>query len=251
MQHPLRQARPDDPFLRYHLDESQVVDFLVDEDHVGFIRAGRRSGELWVSALGDDPGRILEIIDFLSARRQVDGIHVHDHVYALLPERLRIPDPGHWSIWLITAPDVAHDLSDWARGAREIDAHDARIDPLLSHSDSAYLMAGDPSIRRWVGVLDGPRLVAVGAESDIADGIPHLVSICTDPEQRRHGHGKAVTAQLVSGAFERGESLVYLEMYAGNKAAASLYRSLGFREVGRYRSGWIPGRAPRPAREPA
>ena len=251
MPHPLRNARPDDPFLRFNLDEAQVVDFRIDGDHVGLARPGRRAGELWVSALGNDPERILALIEALSADREIDGIHVHDEIYAQLPDRLRIPDPGHWSIWLITASDVALDRSDWARGAREIDAHDARIDPLLAHSESAYLMAGDPSIRRWVGVIEGERLVAVGAESDIADGVPHLVSICTDPEQRRRGHGKAVTAQLVSGAFERGESLVYLEMYAGNEAAASLYRSLGFQEVGRYRSGWIPHRRPHPPREPA
>jgi len=247
MPHPLLTARPDDPFLRFNLDEAQVVDYRVDGDHAAFVRPGRRGGEYWISALGDDPQRVLTLIDGLAEGREIDGIHVHDAVYPSLPERLRITDPGHWSIWVMASDEASSQLADWAAGAVDIDPHDARIDPLLSHSESAYLMSGHPSIRRWVGVDVDGCLVAVGAETVIAEQVPHLVSICTEPQSRGRGHGRCVTAALAAGAFARGEPLVYLEMYAGNEPAGALYRSVGLREVGRYRSGWLPGRSQPPA----
>lgn len=251
MPHPLRTARPGDPYLRFCFDETQVVDYLIDDDHVAFVRPGRRAGETWISALGDDPRRVCTLIDGLAERHAPDGIHVHDEVYPMLPERLRIPDPGHWTIWVIEAGDAPPELGDWASGTVNLDPFDVRIDPLLAHSSSAYLMAGHPSIRRWVGVVDEGRLVAVGAETVIAGTVPHLVSICTLPTARGRGHGRAVTASLVAEAFAHGASEAYLEMYAGNEPAAALYRGVGFHEAGRYRSGWVPGREPTPGAEPA
>ena len=241
MPHPLRIARPTDPFLRYVLDEESVLDYRIDGDHVGFVRPGRRGGEQWVSALGDDPLRACALIDELSAGRVIDGIHVHSDVYARLPERLTIADPGHWSIWTLAPDDVPADLATWASAAVELASDDERIDPLLAHSPSAYLFAGDPAVRRWMGVVDGGTLIAVGGESVIADGVPHLVSVCASPERRNRGAGRAVTASLVLGALDRATE-VYLEMYADNEPAARLYSSVGFREAGRYRSGFLPGR---------
>lgn len=251
MPHPLRTARPTDPFLRFNVQDEQVVDYRIDGDHVAFVRPGRRAGELWLGALGDDPGRALALIDALLACHPIDGIHVHDDVYERLPERLTIPDPGHWSIWVASAADQVPDLRRWASQTTELQGTDTRIDSLLEHSDSAYVFAGDPTVSRWVGVEREELLLAVGAESVIAGDIPHLVSICTDPAERGTGLGRAVTAALVGAAFSRGEPLVYLEMYAGNAPAAALYRSVGFREVARYRSGWLPRRGRPEAREPA
>ena len=242
MPHPLRIARPADPFLRFNVDEAAVVDYRIDGDHVGFIRPGRRGGELWCSALGDDPARVLALLDDLAAQNSIDGIHVHAAVYAHLPERLRIPEPGHWSMWTVRRGDEPDSLRDWAAAAADLAADDARIDPLLAHSDSAYLFAGSPEVLHWVGVSNRDDLLAVGGESTIADGTPHLVSICTAPGMRGRGLGRSVTARLVQGAFDRGCPEVYLEMYADNVAATRLYASLGFREVGRYRSGFLPGR---------
>lgn len=251
MPHPLRTARPDDPYLRFRLEEEQVVDHVIDVDHIAFVRPGRRPGELWITALGDDPDRIRALIEELLQGRQIDGIHVEDAVYLQLPEHLRIPDPGHWSIWVINARHAPPGLQGAVSGTVDLDPHDTRIDPLLEHSDSAYLRAGDPSVRRWVGVVEGGRLLAVGAETVIAETVPHLVSICTDPSVRGRGYGRRVTAALVQAAFACGAPEVYLEMYAGNAAAAAVYRGVGFREAGRYRSGWLPDRAGSTDAEPA
>lgn len=243
MPHPLRIARPADPFLRFHVEDDAVIDYAVDGDHVAFVRTGRRGDELWVSALGDDPDRLRALIERMTRRREIDGIHVKDGVYAHLPSDLQIPDPGHWSIWTLVASEADPRLSEWATDALSIATDDQRIDALLAQSSSAYLFAGNPAISRWVGVERGAELVSVGAETVIANGTPHLVSICTAREWRGRGLGRAVTAALASSALHRGAPEVYLEMYAGNEPAARLYSSLGFREVGRYRSGFLPGRA--------
>lgn len=233
MQHPLRQARPSDPFLRLRVDDSHVGEYLIDGDHVAFLRTGRKSGETWVTGLGEDPERIVGLIESLRPYG-FDGVTVYDDVFDHLPVDLRGPDPGHWSLWeFVGSIDV--DVTS------QLDPHDPRIDALLAHSDSAYIYAGDPKVVQWRGILDGDQLVAVGAWTPSVDGAAHLVSICTDPEYRGRGLGRAITAGLTAAALEEGANGANLEMYAGNEAAARAYRSVGFVEQGRYLSGSLHG----------
>ncbi len=234
MQHPLRQARPSDPFLRLRVDDGHVGAYAMDGDHVAFLRTGRKSGETWVTALGDDADRVVALIESLRADG-FDGVTVHDHVFAHLPDELRGPDPGHWSLWELTG-----DLGD-APETHLLDPRDPRIDPLLAHSSSAYVYSGDPKVIEWRGIADGDRLVAVGAWTTSVGGAAHLVSICTDPDYRGRGLGRAVTASLASVALTRGAVGVNLEMYAANEAAGHAYRAAGFVEQGRYMSALIDG----------
>ena len=239
-------ARPGDPYLRFRFQGGTAGPAVIDGDHVAVVRVGRRTEETWITALGDDPARILSLIDTLSEGRHVDGIHVDDEVYFNLPERLRIPDPGWWSIWTLqgTMPPPA----TAGTTVVELSPSDGRIDALLAHSDSAYLFAGDDSIVRWVGIEQGDRLVAVAGQSTTSagsatlGGVPHLVSICVDPDYRGRGFGGEVTAHLARAAREEGADEVYLEMYAGNLPAARAYARVGFVERARYRSGFLPDR---------
>ena len=253
MQHPLRQARPHDPFLRLRIVDDAIGPYAIDGDHVVFLRSGRTSGETWATGLGGDPSRILALIDSLRGHG-FDGVTVHDDVFAHLPRDLRGPDPGHWSLWELDgalppaqgAPADRMSPSSLSAPAQSerltlLAPDDPRIDPLLAHSSSAYIYAGDPKIKEWWGILDGDRLVAVGAWSISSSGDAHLVSICTDPEYRGRGLGRAVTAGLASAALEQGVPGVTLEMYAGNEAAARAYRAVGFVERGRYMSALIRG----------
>lgn len=250
MQHPLRQARPDDPFLRLRMQDPDIGAYAIDGDHVAFLRTGRMSGETWVTALGDDPARIRTLIDGLRAHG-FDGVTAHDHVFEVLPEDLQGPDPGHWSLWELNLAECA--LADASRGvsasatahsAEEVvrlEPDDPRIDPLLEHSASAYIRSGDPHVEEWRGVTDGEALIALGARVGAAHGRAHLVSICTDPIHRGRGLGRAVTASLTTEALAAGATGVWLEMYADNGPAARTYRAVGFEEVGRYRSALLHG----------
>ena len=234
MQHPLRQARPDDPFLRLRMEDPDIGAYAIDGDHVALLRAGRTSGEVWVTALGDDPERILALIDELRPHG-FDGVTAHDRVFEQLPEDLRGPDPGHWSLWELTG-----DTGEVPTTVR-LDPLDPRIDPLLEHSTSAYIHAGDPHVDEWRGIVDGDALVAVGARVGAAHGRAHLVSICTHPDYRGRGLGRGITAALAAEALESGATGVWLEMYADNAVAARAYRAVGFEEVGRYRSALLHG----------
>jgi ribosomal protein S18 acetylase RimI-like enzyme len=234
MQHPLRQARPADPFLRVRMEDPDVGAYAIDGDHVAFLRTGRMSGETWVTALGDDPARILALIDELRVHG-FDGVTVHDHVFGCLPDDIRGPDPGHWSLWELTG-----DLTS-ARDTVQLNANDPRIDPLLGHSSSAYIYAGDPHVVEWRGITDGDALVAVGARQAAAHGGAHLASICTHPGSRGQGLGRAITASLATEALKAGAPWVWLDMYADNAAAARTYRAVGFEEMGRYRSALRDG----------
>jgi ribosomal protein S18 acetylase RimI-like enzyme len=234
MQHPLRQARPSDPFLRLRVDDSAIGEYAIDGDHVALLRTGRKSGETWVTALGDNPARIVALIESLGCHG-FDGVTVHDGVFDQLPAALQGPDPGHWSLWEFAGP-IAPEA-----GTVMLKPDDPRIDPLLAHSSSAYIYAGDPKVVEWRGICDGDRLLAVGAWTTSVGGAAHLVSICTDPSYRGRGLGRAITAALTSAALEQGAPGVNLEMYAGNEAAARAYRAVGYVERGRYMSGLISG----------
>lgn len=253
MQHPLRQARPADPFLRLRMEDPDFGVYAIDGDHVAFLRTGRMSGETWVTALGDDPTRSLALIEELRPHG-FDGVTAHDHVFVQLPEDLRGPDPGHWSLWELTSESslecalVRADSADStdttahsANRAVRLEPDDPRIDPLLEHSSSAYIHAGDPHVEEWLGIVDGDELIAVGARVGAAHGRAHLVSICTDPAHRGRGLGRALTASLAAEAVASGVTGVWLEMYADNDAAARAYRAVGFEELGRYRSALLYG----------
>ena len=234
MQHPLSLARPSDPFLRLRMEDPDIGAYAIDGDHVALLRTGRMSGESWVTALGDDPARILALIEELRPHG-FDGVTAHDHVFEVLPGDLRGPDPGHWSLWELTGEIVG------AATTVRLEPDDARIDRLLEHSSSAYIRAGDPHVVEWRGITDGDVLIAVGARLPAAHGGVHLVSICTDPDYRGRGLGRVITASLAAEALATGASRIWLEMYADNVVAARTYRAVGFEEMGRYRSALLHG----------
>jgi ribosomal protein S18 acetylase RimI-like enzyme len=211
--------------------------YAIDGDHVALLRAGRHSGETWVTGLGDDPVRVVALIDRLRDEG-FDGVTVHDHVFAELPDDLRGPDPGHWALWQLDHLALAE---GGLAGSIALEADDPRIDPLLEHSESAYIHAGNPVVAEWRGIVEDGRLAAVGARVRGPGAGAHLVSICVDPRSRGRGLGRLVTSSLTESALREGAEPIWLEMYAENAAAARVYRAVGFAEQGRYRSALIPG----------
>lgn len=231
-------ARPGDVFVRWRLEE-HLLDAVVDGDHVAWLRSheyGAPASETWCTALGSDPERIAALVDDLRARQQVDGLTVEEHVLDGLPQHLRAPEHGHWSYWTIEPGVVSHETVR----AIELAPDDSRIDDVLADSPSAEMFAGDPRVRRWAGVVDGDALLAVGAEQRRHNGAAHLLSVCTVPEARGRGLAYDTCLLLMQSAREDGVPVIFLEMYAANVAAGSVYSRLGFTEVGRFRSGRLP-----------
>jgi predicted GNAT family acetyltransferase len=77
------------------------------------------------------------------------------------------------------------------------------------------------------GVFDGDQLVAMAGERQKIPGCTEVSAVCTHPDARRRGLGAAVTAQVVRGILERGET-PFLHHTAENPAR-TVYEALGFR----------------------
>lgn len=65
-----------------------------------------------------------------------------------------------------------------------------------------------------------------------AAGEAELLTIAVAREEQRKGLGRAILAEMMDEARERGVGRVYLEVRPSNDAAIDLYRSAGFREIG-------------------
>ena len=196
----LRLARPGDPFVDWHVDAQSIEGIATDGDHVAWTRFGRVRAERWATVLGDDAERATSLLRSLEAGTPLDGVTVHDGVYATLPLEFRAPVTGHWCLWVLEANRLTAELRGHAAGASILGIDDPRIDVLLRHSESAHVFAGSPSIVRWAGVEVGDRLVAVAGQEVAASGAAHLVSVCTDPGHRGRGHARTGVDRRVAHA---------------------------------------------------
>lgn len=235
MPSPLQLARPTDPYLRWEPHAQQVRQLIADGDHVAWTHGGRTPGEVWVTALGDAAERIVALLDAIDGRDPFIGLTVHDVVLPQLPERLRMPEFGHWCFWV---------LEDWTSDrtnrAVALDERDPRIAPLLAHSTSAEFFPGDPGVVRWFGVVEGDDLLSVAAQRVGVDASAWVVSVCTHPDARGRGIAGDACNAVIAAAQADGAPAIWLEMYAANESARRLYQRLGFREAGRYCSGFRP-----------
>jgi len=91
---------------------------------------------------------------------------------------------------------------------------------------------------RAVGVLVATRLLSVKA----AGRALWIEELYVGRRWRRHGLGRMLVESLLERAGPMGIKAIDLEAYQGNAPAAVLYRSLGFRRLGRerfhYRLDW-------------
>lgn len=93
--------------------------------------------------------------------------------------------------------------------------------------------------RRWVLAERAGVPVATGGIADLA-GDAHVLAVAVRPEHRRGGVGTAIVRALIHLATtELGSTRATLEVRTSNDAARSLYRAVGFTEVGR-RPGYYP-----------
>lgn len=63
-------------------------------------------------------------------------------------------------------------------------------------------------------------------------GMPLVAELGVAPERRGRGLGRALLQAAMNRLAERGESTLALYVTVGNESAISLYRSMGFRQVG-------------------
>jgi ribosomal-protein-alanine N-acetyltransferase len=74
----------------------------------------------------------------------------------------------------------------------------------------------------------------------VAGGEAEILTIAVAPELRRKGTGRALMIAAIRHAQSQGARTMFLEVAETNVAAATLYGSLGFREVGRRKAYYAP-----------
>lgn len=90
------------------------------------------------------------------------------------------------------------------------------------------LKAGHPCWVMWVeGVMAGYGVLSVAA------GEAHVLNVCVGPAHRGLGLGRVLLRRLLDIARWNGAGRVFLEVRPSNPVAQSLYRSIGFEEIGR------------------
>lgn len=90
------------------------------------------------------------------------------------------------------------------------------------------LLAGYQSL-----VLDASGRISGYCIMSIAAVEAHLLNLCIHPSCQRLGHGRQLLVEALVRARHAGVETVFLEVRPSNGAAIELYRSLGFRLIGR------------------
>ena len=89
-------------------------------------------------------------------------------------------------------------------------------------------------------VLANKQEIAAHAVMSVAVEECHLLTLCVHPEFQRMGYGRKLFALLLDRAAGLGAKECFLEVRISNDRAISLYRSLGFTQIGE-RSSYYPG----------
>ena len=90
------------------------------------------------------------------------------------------------------------------------------------------LLAGYQSL-----VLDVGGNISGYCIMSIAAGEAHLLNLCIHPSCQRLGYGRRLLVEGLTRAREAGVETVFLEVRPSNDIAITLYRSLGFKLIGR------------------
>lgn len=85
-----------------------------------------------------------------------------------------------------------------------------------------YLVAEDDVILGYAGLL-----------APVGTGQGDIQTVTVAPAARRRGLGRLLMNRLLDEAQRRGAEELFLEVRVGNEPAETLYRDLGFVEIGR------------------
>lgn len=144
--------------------------------------------------------------------------------------------------WTVLVDGVGHqmvfDPSDRAVRAR-LDAATLADSRLLTVDDEPQMAAlvalAQPGPWRprtielgdYHGVFEGDRLVAMAGERQKLPGATEVSAVCTHPDARRRGLGAGITARVMQGILDRGET-PFLH-HSEENPARTVYEALGFR----------------------
>jgi GNAT superfamily N-acetyltransferase len=236
----LAAVRPGEAFLAWEVVPESVESVWGAGDAVAWVAPSAYHGKRWLTALGAAEVTGALATDGLASPHgdAIAGLSLPDGAFAYVPEALRPRHVERWTWWsTTTAPPHAEDPA-----VVTLDGADPRLPALLDQSGSVYLRPGDPRVRAWFGLVEGPALRACLAVERHHPQVPHLASVVVDRSMRGRSYGTRLCGTVVTGLLRAGAPVVSLAMMTDNRAAAALYRSLGFATGPSFVSGTIPDR---------
>lgn len=90
----------------------------------------------------------------------------------------------------------------------------------------------------WV-MANKQQIVAHGVMS-VAIGECHLLTLCVNPKYQQQGFGRKIFKLLLDKAYKQEAVECFLEVRPSNTKAISLYRNLGFIQVGERKNYYPP-----------
>lgn len=99
-------------------------------------------------------------------------------------------------------------------------------------SVSAFEYELNNPLSLWLVAVSGQTVAGYVGSQTVIDG-SDMMNIAVAPAFRRQGIANKLIESLIAGLQERGSHSLTLEVRASNEPAISLYRQLGFIQVGR------------------
>lgn len=224
-------ATDHDPYARGSL-RRRVISGWTGHGAVAWRATDAEERVPYLITLGAPAQVALLIEELLPELRDQTRVTLPRGTAAMLPAWVAL-NGTDWDFRWLAAPPAPRDGEE-----RVVDVTDDEVARLLpAASPTASAQAGDPGVRRWVGIRGPAGLLACAADTSAATGVGHLSSIAVHPAARGQGFAAAVTARLMREQFAEGCDLVTLGMYADNVAGRALYDSLGMADEHRMTSG--------------
>jgi ribosomal protein S18 acetylase RimI-like enzyme len=119
------------------------------------------------------------------------------------------------------------DLRAGAESIRVLGPDDATaILDLVARAKPGPFGARTPELGTYLGIWDGPRLVAMAGERFRFPGYVEISAVATDPATRGRGYGRALSVTLAQRIRASGQT-PFLHVFPDNPAS-QLYKSIGF-----------------------
>jgi ribosomal protein S18 acetylase RimI-like enzyme len=143
------------------------------------------------------------------------------------------PPPAGWRetfkrpiTQMVLPPDA--DLPPHPEDIRVLGPEDAlAVRDLVARAKPGPFGARTQELGTYLGIWDGPRLVAMAGERFRFPGYTEISAVATDPEFRGRGHGRTLSVAIAAHIRATGRT-PFMHVFPENDSASRLYRSIGF-----------------------
>jgi ribosomal protein S18 acetylase RimI-like enzyme len=137
--------------------------------------------------------------------------------------------------WTVVAEGVGHQMvlrdlasADVPGAPRPLGRDDVgEMLALVELTRPGPFVVGTVDLGGYVGVFDGPTLIAMAGHRLAPTGFREISAVCTHPDHRGRGLAAGLTTLVARRILERGER-PFLHHASGNDAARRVYEALGF-----------------------